>query len=267
MNIKNVQLISKNLCYGLPPRETDEVEQHLTIAGSGHIWFSARNYKQYIAGKGSCRKNQVSIGKWKAEFLLHLLDNMVPDNYVTDYGNYILTVNYEDQTSKEYKGPLIGTTNALSYGKTPVSITPLLRRYIPIADLWAFSSRLAPDYDGKDEILKFAEKWQKKFASQDLTYDAFEKNFGEECIKLGFLMDTGKEFFRQAVALCGFTCENSIKAIPLMTDIDVLGSGVFSHWRQLTHWCETYELNSETCSWFNAALLQMIKLAKEENNS
>lgn len=71
--IKSIKITSNGICYGPMPDDNEEVEQYLTISSNGRVWFSARNYKQYMDGKGYCRKKQLSIGKWKAEFILRLI--------------------------------------------------------------------------------------------------------------------------------------------------------------------------------------------------
>ena len=73
MESQSFKLISNNLSFGLAPKDSDEIEQHLTVAASGRVWFSTRNYEQYCVEKGFCRKKQLNIGEWKAQFLIKLI--------------------------------------------------------------------------------------------------------------------------------------------------------------------------------------------------
>lgn len=57
--LKSVRIKSNSICYGPKPDANDEVEQHLTIAATGRIWFSARNFNQYLNEDGGCRKRRL----------------------------------------------------------------------------------------------------------------------------------------------------------------------------------------------------------------
>ena len=99
--IKSVRITSNNICYGPTPNDTDEVEQYLTIASSGRVWFSARNYEQYRCGKGFCRNKNLSIGKWKAAFLLRMISNLPEEGtYATDVGSYEIEIRYDNGRKK-----------------------------------------------------------------------------------------------------------------------------------------------------------------------
>ena len=99
--IKNIRIVSNNICYGPETGADDEVEQYLTISLTGRVWFSARNYQQYCNSKDYCRKKQTSIDKWKAEFLLRLIDNISENmSFVTDVGSYDLEIRYSNDTKR-----------------------------------------------------------------------------------------------------------------------------------------------------------------------
>ena len=168
MGIKSVRLISNNICYGPAPAPNDEVEQHLTVARDGRVWFSGRNYQQYSDGKGFCRKKQVNIGPWKAKFLFELLDDLTEQPMATDCGDYSLSIRYDDEKTRTINGPLIGTTMA-SYHGHQLSATKLLRRYIPVYALWGFDGQLSPDYEGKGAIFTFAKNWYSLFSSEQIS--------------------------------------------------------------------------------------------------
>lgn len=261
--IKSIQLISNNICYGPEPASTDEVEQHLTISSSGRVWFSARNYEQYCARSGFCRKKQVNIGTWKAEFLLQLINGIGETDWVTDCGDFDLTLRFDSGDSKHIYGSLIGDLTATSYGNVQIPLTRIVRRYIPVYALWVFKSNLSPDYEGKKEIFLFAQKWEKKFLSSNPSVYEFEKSFGDSCIELGFQMDCGKEFERIYPGCFNLNCIELRSRIDDISDIDLLGAAVFSQWRYLTHWAYSMELDSDTCEWFKLTLGQMKKLTRK----
>ena len=259
-------MISNNLCYGLAPKDSDEVEQHLTVAASGRVWFSARNYEQYCAEKGFCRKKQLNIGKWKAQFLINLIRSIHTEYDVTDCGSWELTIKDSDNMTT-MSGPLIGNEGGTSYGNKPVSVTRILRRYIPVYRLMGFDSELSPDYEGKKAIHLFASKWINFFSSEQSDSHDFEFDFGEECISLGFQMDCGAEFNKQYPECFNLHTDNLKAVINDINDIDLLGSAVFSQWRYLTHWAWAYELDYDTRSWFILVLKRMRDITKRSKTS
>lgn len=153
--IRSIRIESNNICYGPEPGADDEVEQYLTISSTGRVWFSARNYQQYCNSKDYCRKKQTNIDKWKAEFLLRLIDNISENmSFVTDVESYDLEIRYSNDTKRRISGSLIGGVYSHAYGEeNNVDVTRLIRRYIPVYGLWAFDGSTAPDYERKKEIL------------------------------------------------------------------------------------------------------------------
>lgn len=259
--MSKVQIVSNNICYGPAPADTDEVEQHLTISSSGRVWFSAKNYQQFCDGKGVCRKKHLNIGKWKADHLLSLVFMMQEQPMVTDCGHYEVHIYEDNGLRKTIHGSMIQFSDE-SF-KTAAHATKLLRRYIPVYALWGFDSSLSPDYEGKKAIHLFAKKWVKLLSNKTPPYKEFEYDLGEECEALGFQMDCGHEFVRLYPGY--FSLDKTFDDISeSITDIDVLGSAIFSQWRYLTHWTFFgYTLDKQTTSWFIAALSRMIELTKK----
>ena len=263
MGTSSFRLISNNISYGLEPAFSDEVEQHLTVSSTGQAWFSARNYCQYIEGRGFCRRKQLNIGVWKAEFLMHLINSLEERPMVTDCGSYNLQIKFEDGTNRKLSGSLIGDDLVSLYG-SDTSLSKLLRRYIPIYGLWGFDGSLSPDYEGKKAIHLFAKKWISKIDSSDLSFNEFEDFFGNECITLGFQMDCGQQF--EKLYPHAFDPDNGDldSIVHTITDIDLLGSAVFLQYRYLTHWAFYPEFNDQYRHWFIALLNQMRLLTKKK---
>ena len=261
--IKSIQLISNNICYGPAPASTDEGEQHLTISSSGRIWFSARNYKQYCVTSGFCRKKQMNIGSWKANYLLRLIERIREMDWATDCGDYDLSIRFDSGEIKHIYGSLAEDVMTTSYGDVQISLSKIMRRYIPVYALWGFSGDLSPDYEGKKEIFLFAQKWEDAFRSPNLSVYEFEKSFGDSCIELGFQMDCGKEFERLYPGCFNLHGDVLRSKIEDILDIDLLGAAVFSQWRYLTHWAYSLELDLDTCKWFSLTLGRMKELTKK----
>jgi|GEM_PF-1431788 len=249
--IKHIKIISNNICYGPAPKPIEEIEQHLTIASSGRVWFSAKNFKQYSIGNGFCRKKQFLIGKWKAEFIFEMIQKL-PEcmPIVTDVGNYTLDISYDDGENDRICGSLIGNVYSYSYNNNiKIELSKLIRRQIPVSALWVFNSSLSPDYEGNKAIYHFAQNWENFFINTNLKYN-FEEDFGKDCMRLGFQMDCGNEFSRLCSSF-GYTVKDNLEdALKKIDDIDVIGSGLFSHWRYLTHWAYQYQLDEEECNRF-----------------
>lgn len=183
---KSIRIKSNNLCYG-PKPDDDEIEQYLTISGTGRVWFSAKNFQQFSDGGGYCRKKQLSIGKWKAQFLLNFVDNISEERtFITDVGSYELEIRYANGRKKKISGALIGDVYSHVYGdEDNVDLTRLIRRYIPINGLWVFNGSTSPDYEGKKAIFNFSKTWEEYFKNPIRAKD-FEVGFGRECEALGF---------------------------------------------------------------------------------
>lgn len=265
METQSFKLISNNICFGPMPGKFDEVEQHLTVSSNGRVWFSARNYEQFAAGKGFCRKKQLNIGRWKAQFLIRIIKRVYVEYDMTDCGTWELTVKDPSNSSKSF-GPLIGNEIGTIYGTIPVPVTKLLRRYIPVYGLWGFDSNLSPDYEGKKAIYKFSEKWIKVFSTEDSQINEFDINFGDECIGLGFQMDCGEEFNKRYPGCFDIHNHKLAQAISDINDVDLLGSALFSQWRYLTHWAWAYTLDKETRIWFLTILNRMKELTRKMPN-
>ena len=115
IGLQSIRLVSNNICYGPAPEPEDEVEQYLTISSSGRVWFSARNFEQYHQGKGFCRKKQLNIGKWKAEFLLRMFEGIREKPFATDCGSFDLEIRFQEGSKKGLYGSLIEDMEVPSY--------------------------------------------------------------------------------------------------------------------------------------------------------
>lgn len=264
MGERSFKLISDNLCNEAKPKGTDEIEQHLTVSESGMVWFSARNYSQYKDGKGFCRRKQINIGPWKAQFLLRLIESIDNSEESMDCGSWKLTVRESGYSIRILSGPLTGNEGCVSYGNKPVCVTKIMRRYIPIYGLFGFDNNFSPDYEGKKEIFLFSDKWIKFFSSEYSETQEFEFTLGEECTSLGFQMDGGAEFLRLYPGSFDVQSNKLQTVINEIDDVDLLGSAIFSYWRALTHWSGQYELNDEIRSWFLLILKRMRELTKKK---
>lgn len=265
--IQSICITSNNISYGSEPNNSDEVEQQLVISPTGEVSFCARNYQQFCNDEGYCRNKQVNIGMWKADILLLLISNILETNrFITDVGSYEMEIKYESGTKKEIRGALTGDVFAYSYGEEyNIDLTRLIRRFVPIYGLWVFDSSTSPDYEGKKDIYLFADSWEKFFEHPDSTIK-FEEEFWCDCNRLGFRMDGGEKFIHDSKILGCKTPygEGMYEAVAQIDDIEVIGSGIYSYWRGLTHWDYMYHLGTEECGVFLCLLRRLKELTRKK---
>lgn len=134
--IQKVQIISNNICYGPPPENGTEVEQHFTISASGRIWFNGYNFIGGFDRYEKGRSIQFSIGKEKAASIIALIEKYLQSGLevmATDCGSWNMKVTYLDGNSEERYGALIEDVYA---GDVPVSET--IRALLQIEDMFLF---------------------------------------------------------------------------------------------------------------------------------
>ena len=262
MKAKNFKLITNNLSFGLPPDLSEEVEQHLTVSASGRVWFSVRNYQQYRDNKGFCLKKQLNIGTNHAQYLISLIETISELYQATDVGSCNLIIRYEDGSTREIYGSSIGGVDVVINGKYKVDATRILRKLLPIDNLWGFESGYSTDEEGWMALYEFANYWQRKFLSEQLSDYEFEEFFGNECGNIGFQMDCGKEFINLYPDCFNIPNDRINSVITTIRDVELLGSALYSQWRYLTHWAGRYSLDQDTCHWFSVILGRIKELAE-----
>ncbi len=105
-------------------------------------------------------------------------------------------------------------------------------------------------------IIEFCDKWKNSF--ENFNIHIFEEEFGQDCEKLGFVMDCGNSF-KEKYHTVPFNPESLQVAISDVNDLKLLGSLVFSYWRYLTHWSMGFD-TKEVVKWFDIAFTRMCEL-------
>lgn len=120
----------------------------------------------------------------------------------------------------------------------------------------------------KEDIINFAQKYidffEKEFGSDESKYWFFGYDyFAKDCEALGFEMDCGIAF--TAVHQESWSTVRVLKAnIDKFTDINVIGSGLYSKWRAYNHWGSPSEANEYTKEWYLVLLRRLIFLCGQE---
>lgn len=144
MNIKTIRIDSFQLCFGLPPKENDEILQHLTITHTGMIWFKSYTYHPTLEYP-LARKHTFSIGKKKATAILSLIEEyfefpIYP--YVTDVGDWKITITQTNNTTHTFEGPLLGELETSN-----INLSQFIQDAIPIDNLFVFGEPYEEEMD------------------------------------------------------------------------------------------------------------------------
>ena len=117
-------------------------------------------------------------------------------------------------------------------------------------------------------IHDFAAKWSPLFSNPETSAAELLNNeeFPDACFRFGFQMDAGSAF-------CDKYSEEAFNDVTYLkqivediSNIELLGSAIFSKWRYYNHWAySSEEINDpEARAWFVCALSRMMTLAKGE---
>ncbi|SCY69790.1 hypothetical protein SAMN02910292_02555 [Lachnospiraceae bacterium XBB2008] len=115
------------------------------------------------------------------------------------------------------------------------------------------------------EIAAFSQRYYKIIENPNTDEEELNRLFPDDCRSIGFEMDSGNSF----IALYGKDAFHNIdslkETIQKVDEVMVLGSGIFSKWRYLTHWAEESVLSETNIEWFLLALNRLYELTKRES--
>ncbi|OUP64166.1 hypothetical protein B5F13_08830 [Drancourtella sp. An177] len=116
------------------------------------------------------------------------------------------------------------------------------------------------------QVHDFATKWIDKFRDQKINYiELVDHYMADDCSVLGFQMDCGHAF-SEKYGSAASRYDGLNKIIEDVTDIDLLGSAIYSQWRYFNHWAYDASaiLENENRSWFILALSRLAILSGEK---
>ena len=115
------------------------------------------------------------------------------------------------------------------------------------------------------EIYNFAKYYFNIFRSSKATNFQVEEGFAEKCFSLGFEMDCGKSFIERYPDAFR-SAEELDKIIDDVNDAKLLGTAIFSQWRNLTHWSlGSHPLDNEFRPWFISAFGRLMTITTEDD--
>ncbi len=115
------------------------------------------------------------------------------------------------------------------------------------------------------QVHDFATKWIDKFRDQKIDYiELVDHYMADDCAALGFQMDCGHAF-SEKYGVAASKYDELDKIIDNITDIDLLGSAIYSQWRYFNHWAYDASsiLETENRLWFILALSRLAILSGE----
>lgn len=115
------------------------------------------------------------------------------------------------------------------------------------------------------EINKFALKWLEIFENEKTNYlELVDGPMGDECHRLGFVMDCGESFSEKYGQASNDFAELEI-IIDTVNDVNLLGNAVFSQWRYFNHWAYSGAeiLEPKNRKWFVIALTRLAELTEQ----
>ena len=99
-------------------------------------------------------------------------------------------------------------------------------------------------------INDFIAKWQ-PILTASWTGAAEDPQFAEDCWAVGFEMDGGRSITAIDPEKNWLKADVLRENLHLITDVNVMGSAIFSHWRYYTHGCGP--LADDAIEWFTIA--------------
>ena len=143
-NVSKLQITSNNIGYGPCPEPDEEVEQRLTIAADGRVWFSGYNYGQGFEQYERGRTKNYSIGKKAAARILNVVGTYFSDEYdtvfATDIGSWDMTITNTEGKLYHFKGSL-----CCDFYVDGVDLSDLIRDTLDMPDLFVFDGNYKPD--------------------------------------------------------------------------------------------------------------------------
>lgn len=114
-----------------------------------------------------------------------------------------------------------------------------------------------------EKIHNYAVKYLELYSTADNQCNELESVFGDDCFGVGFEMDCGKAFIEAYGHDAIDNVEGLQRVIEEISDPLLLGSGIFSKWRGITHWTYDSVVSETNRPWFTMALSRLEKLTKD----
>lgn len=112
----------------------------------------------------------------------------------------------------------------------------------------------------ENEFYSFAVRFYDMLNDPKADYLMLENDLGKECGDLGFDMDAGESFINQYSKDAFHKADTLERIINDVDSVELLGNGIYSKWRYITHWAESSLLSEDNKKWFLIVLNRLIEL-------
>lgn len=130
--IKKLRLESNGLCYGPVPMPSEETEQRLTINSEGRVWLTRDSFANGIIEKTNFKANEEAV-KNLLEVVASRFSRDHELHFVTDIGSWEMILTNEEGKEFRYSGPMMESTDDVTYG-----LSDMTRRVLGRDDLFIF---------------------------------------------------------------------------------------------------------------------------------
>jgi hypothetical protein len=142
--VKRIRIVSGPFCWGLRPGPTVEVEQRLTIAADGRVWFSGYHYGENYGGLERGRTNNFGIGKQAAAHILSAAGKYFSNDHVIidalDCGLWEMDIVNSKGRVYHFRGSLCADLFVNGVG-----LSDLIRDTLCMQALFVFDGNTEPD--------------------------------------------------------------------------------------------------------------------------
>jgi len=141
---RKIRIVSNNVCYGLCPEPTDEVEQHITINTEGRVGFSAYIFAKGFGQYEKTRNKNFDIEKSIASKVLNAVATFFSQGYdeifATDIGDWHMELTNTDGKIYKFRGSLCA-----DFEVDDIDLSDLIRDALEMDDLYVFDGNCKPD--------------------------------------------------------------------------------------------------------------------------
>lgn len=146
--LKEMRIVSNNICYGSMPGPDEEVEQHITINNEGRVWFSGYNFGHGGERYERARSKNFKIEKASADMLLGAIAAYFRNKYIeifaADIGDWVMELTNTEGITYKFRGSLCD-----DFAYEGRDLSDLVRDTVGMDDLYVFDGNCKQDVINK----------------------------------------------------------------------------------------------------------------------
>ncbi len=150
-NLKEMKIISNNICYGPEPQLEDEVEQHIYIRNDGFVSVSRYIYGNGIRNHSCSSKEELHLSESDTKEILTKISSYFSEGYdevfATDIGDWNMVLTNTEGKKFKFSGSLCA-----DFEMEGIDLSDLIREKLDIPDLFVFDGNNKPDVINRIEL-------------------------------------------------------------------------------------------------------------------